>query len=83
MDAVRLKQDFGGKLCFWGSIDEQHTLPFGSAVDVQTEVQTRLKTLGKNGGLILGPTHHIQLDTPMENFWAMANTITHTLYPKP
>ena len=83
MDPVKLKQDFGDKLCFWGSIDEQHTLPFGSPADVQTEVLTRLKTLGKNGGLILGPTHHVQLDTPMENFWAMTNTITQTPYPKP
>jgi uroporphyrinogen-III decarboxylase len=58
-------------------------LPFGSATDVQTEVQTRLKTLDKNGGLILAPTHHVQLDTPLENFWAMANTITQTPYPKP
>jgi len=83
MDTVRLKQDFGDKLCFWGSIDEQHTLPFGSTADVQTEVQTRLKTLGKNGGLIHGSTQHIQLDTPLANFWAMANTITQTPYPKP
>jgi len=82
MDPARLKQDFGDKLCFWGSMDEQHTLPFGSAADVKNEVQTRLKTLGKNGGLILGPTHHVQLDTPMENFWAMVNTITHTPYPE-
>jgi uroporphyrinogen decarboxylase len=82
MDPLRLKQDFGDKLCFWGSIDEQHTLPFGSATDVQSEIKTRLSTLGKNGGLILGPTHHVQLDTPMENFWAMTNTITQTPYPK-
>ncbi len=83
MDPVKLKQDFVDRLCFWGSLDEQHTLPFGSAADVQTEVQTRLTTLGKNGGLILGPTHHVQLDTPLENFWAMVNTITRTSYPKP
>lgn len=82
MDPVQLKDDFGDKLCFWGSIDEQHTLPFGSAGDVHNEVLTRLETLGKNGGLILGPTHHVQLDTPMENFWAMVNTITQTPYPK-
>jgi uroporphyrinogen decarboxylase len=80
MDPVSLKRDFGGNLCFWGSIDEQHTLPFGSVADVQTEVEARLSTLGKNGGLILGPTHHVQLDTPMENFWAMINTITQTPY---
>jgi uroporphyrinogen decarboxylase len=80
LDPVRLKQDFGDKLCFWGSIDEQHTLPFGSPTDVRKEVQTRLETLGKNGGLILGPTHHVQLDTPMENFWAMVNTIVRSPY---
>ena len=56
-------------------MDEQHTLPFGSAEDVRQEVLTRLQTIGKDGGLILGPTHHVQLDTPMENFWAMVETI--------
>ena len=80
MDPVRLKQAYGDKLCFWGSIDEQHTLPFGSPADVEAEVRTRIQTLGKNGGLILGPTHHVQLDTPMENFWALVNTIKETPY---
>jgi uroporphyrinogen decarboxylase len=81
MDPARLKQEYGDKLCFWGSIDEQHTLPFGAPGDVSSEVLTRMKTLGKKGGLILGPTHHVQLDTPMENFWAMVNTIVQTPYP--
>jgi uroporphyrinogen decarboxylase len=80
LDPIQLKKDFGNKLCFWGSIDEQHTLPFGTASDVGAEVKTRLETLGKDGGLILGPTHHVQLDTPMENFWAMVNAITQTPY---
>ena len=75
MDPVQLKREYGGHLCFWGSIDEQHTLPFGTPADVREEVRTRLATLGKGGGLILGPTHHVQLDTPMENFWAMVDTI--------
>ena len=82
MDPAKLKREFGDKLCFWGSIDEQHTLPFGSPTDVRNEVVTRLDTLGKNGGLIIGPTHHVQLDTPMENFWAMVNTIKETPYPR-
>jgi uroporphyrinogen decarboxylase len=83
MDPARLKQDFGDRLCFWGSMDEQRTLPFCSPAEVQAEVHTRLETLGRQGGLILGPTHHVQLDTPMENFWAMVNTITQTPYPRP
>lgn len=82
MDPARLKREYGNELCFWGSIDEQHTLPFGSATDVRAEVKTRLETLGENGGLIIGPTHHIQLDTPLENFWALVNTVKETPYSK-
>jgi uroporphyrinogen decarboxylase len=80
MDPERLKREFGRQLCFWGSIDEQHTLPFGAPQDVRREVLQRLTTLGRGGGLILGPTHHVQLDTPMQNFWAMVNTICKTEY---
>jgi uroporphyrinogen-III decarboxylase len=80
MDPAWLKEEYGDRLCFWGSIDEQYTLPFGKPSDVAEEVVARLRTLGKKGGLILGPTHHVQLDTPMENFWAMVNTITQTSY---
>ncbi len=80
MNPAALKKSYGSHLCFWGSMDEQHTLPFGTPQDVRDEVLLRLKTIGSNGGLILGPTHHVQLDTPMENFWAMVNTVTGTPY---
>jgi uroporphyrinogen decarboxylase len=75
MDPALLKQKYGDNLCFWGAIDEQYTLPFGTQQEVANEVRLRLETVGKGGGLIIGPTHSVQLDTPMENFWAMVNTI--------
>ena len=78
MDPGKNKKEFGDKLCFWGTIDEQYTLPFGTPQDVANEVKLRLDTVGYNGGLILAPTHSVQLDTPLENFWAMINTITQT-----
>jgi uroporphyrinogen decarboxylase len=81
MDPAEVKKKYGRQLCFWGSLDEQHTLPFGSPDDVRREVVERLQTIGQGGGLILGPTHHVQLDTPLENFWAMVHTITGTPYP--
>jgi uroporphyrinogen decarboxylase len=80
MDPAELKRLYGDRLCFWGTVDEQETLPFGSADDVRREIHARLQTIGQGGGLIIGPTHHVQLDTPMENFWAMVNTITATHY---
>lgn len=80
MDPAKVKKDFGRKLCFWGTMDEQYTLPFGTVGDVEGEVKNRLKTIGKDGGLVIGPTHHVQLDTPLENFWAMVNTIKQSPY---
>ena len=80
MSPSQLKEEFGERLCFWGSIDVQHTLPMGSPEQVKAEVLQRLRTIGRGGGLIIGPTHYVQLDTPMENFWAMVDTITQTSY---
>lgn len=80
MNPANIKEQYGDQLCFWGSIDEQHTLPFCTPEEVRTEVLYRLNTIGKGGGLILAPTHHVQLDTPMENFWAMVNTVVETPY---
>jgi uroporphyrinogen-III decarboxylase len=75
MDPARLKRQYGRELCFWGSIDEQHTMPFGDPDQVRHEVEQRLKTVGQDGGLILAPTHHLQLDTPLENFWALLDAV--------
>jgi uroporphyrinogen decarboxylase len=76
MDPALLKREYGSELCFWGSMDEQYTLPFGTPDQVRQEVLSRITTLGAGGGLILAPTHHLQLDTPLENFWAMAEAVT-------
>jgi uroporphyrinogen decarboxylase len=82
MDPKRLKTEYGKKLSFWGTIDIQQTLPFGTPDDVRAEVRERLRTVGRDGGLILGPTHNVQLDTPLENFWAMVRAITGTPYDR-
>ena len=44
----------------------------------EKEVRQRCDTIGREGGLIIGPTHHVQLDTPLENFWAMVDTVKGT-----
>lgn len=69
-----LKRDFGDKICFHGGIDIQHTLPFGTTRDVESEVKERIRVLGKNGGYIMAPTHNIQTDTPIKNILTMYQT---------
>ena len=69
-----LKREFGKDLCFHGSIDVQHTLPFGTPEEVKSEVKARIQTLGKEGGFILAPAHNLQPDVPTENILAMYRT---------
>lgn len=71
MDPVKVHEQFGDRLAFWGTIGTQTTMPFGSPDDVRREVQTRMQTLGKDGGLVLGPTHSLEPDVPWENITAL------------
>lgn len=66
MDPAQVKKEFGGRLCFMGTVDEQYTLLFGSIDDLKNEIDNRIRTVGLNGGLIIGPTHNIQNDTEIE-----------------
>jgi len=71
MDSKQLKERFGKKLIFWGGIDTQSVLPFGTPEDVRNEVRTRIKHLAPGGGYILATVHNIQPGVPPENIVAM------------
>jgi uroporphyrinogen decarboxylase len=70
-DTAALKAEFGRDLVFWGAIDTQRVLPFGTPAEVRDEVRRRLDTLGPGGGYILAPGHNIQSEVPPENVVAM------------
>jgi uroporphyrinogen decarboxylase len=71
LDTAELKRRYGDRLTFFGGIDEQHTLPFGTPEDVRREVRQRFREMGQGGGLILGPAHWLLPDTPWENVVAL------------
>ncbi len=73
MDIAVLRKDFGEKLNFCGSICVQSTLAFGKEEDVISEVERR-KELFAGGGLFMGPSHAIQVGTPLENILALYKT---------
>jgi len=74
MDMTRIKHEHGQILTFHGAVDIQHTLPHGTPESVQAEVRERCELLGRGGGYICAPAHHIQADTPVENIIAMYTT---------
>lgn len=71
MEPVSLKHRFGGRISFWGGIDTQHILPFGSVDEVASEVDRVIDILGEGGGFVLNSVHNIQNDIPMANVIAM------------
>ena len=70
MDPAEAKRKYGDRLSFWGTVDTQHTFPFGTPQDVEDEVRKRLRTVAPGGGLILCSSHRVQPDVPLENIQA-------------
>ena len=71
MDTAELKARFGTRIAFWGAIDTQRVLPFGTTEQVRAEVQKRISDLAPGGGYVLAGVHNLQPDIPPENIVAM------------
>jgi uroporphyrinogen decarboxylase len=75
MDPAEIKQRYGDRLAFIGTIGTQTTMPFGTPEDVKNEVKLRIDTVGKGGGLLLGPSHLLQDEVPWENVIAFFEAV--------
>jgi uroporphyrinogen decarboxylase len=74
MEREGLVADFGDRIIFHGSIDNQHTLPFGSVDEVVAEVRESID-IYRDARWICNPCHNIQPNTPTANIVAMYETI--------
>jgi uroporphyrinogen decarboxylase len=72
MDLRRLKEEFGGRMAFWGgACDPQHTLAQATADEVAAEVRRNVSILSEGSGYVIAPVHNIQADVPADNVIAM------------
>ena len=70
-DTSRLKREFGKDIAFWGAIDTQGVLTFGTPDDVQHEVRRRIDDLAPGGGYVISSIQNIPNGTPPENVCAL------------
>jgi len=70
-DLKTLKQQFGGRLAFWGAISTQRDLPNVSPAELKKIMQETIEILGHGGGFIVAPTHQVPADVPVENIVVM------------
>lgn len=71
MDPIKLKNEFGDRLIFWGGIDEQGYLCHETADKVKKNVNKISEHMNRNGGYVLASSHNIQTDVPPENVIVM------------
>jgi uroporphyrinogen decarboxylase len=71
MEPERLKREFGAEMTFWGGIDSQRVLPFGTPDEVRREVQRMIDCMAVDGGFVLNSVHNIQNDVAPANIVSM------------
>jgi uroporphyrinogen decarboxylase len=72
MEHTRLYREFGTKISFYGGISTQTVMPVGTPAEIHDAVLACVQNLAPGGtGLVLGPSHRMQSDIPVENVDAM------------
>lgn len=75
MNPIKVKEMYGDRLSFWGTIGTQTTMPFGSSREVEEKAKLMIETVGKSGGLVIAPTHLLEPEVPWENVVAFVNAV--------
>lgn len=71
LDVERIHRRYGGRLSFDGLIGTQSTMPHGSEEDVRRRVRDVLNTYGRDGGVVISPTHVLEPEVPLANIDAL------------
>ncbi len=71
MDPTLIARDFGGKMVFYGGIDVQKVLSFGSIAEVEVAVAANLDAFRNCGGYVVANSHHSIPSIKGENIEAM------------
>ncbi len=65
MNPLEIRKRCGKRLAFDGCVGTQTTFPFGTPAEMRRVVRELVETLdGKNGGLMLSPTHVLEPEVP-------------------
>jgi uroporphyrinogen decarboxylase len=72
MDIDEIAELYGGRMCFFGGVDTQVTIPRGSPQDIDDEVRHLVSAFfGGLGSYIGGTSHTILPDAPLRNIAAL------------
>ena len=76
MDHRWLQTQYGDALAFYGGVSTQSVLPHGTPGEVKAAVRDCARSLAPDGtGLVIGPSHRMMTDIPLENVTAMLEAL--------
>ena len=76
MELAALKQDFGGRITFWGGgCDTRHILPHSAPGEIADHVRQQTAVFGTGGGFVLQQVHNILANVPPQNIAAMFDAV--------
>ncbi|NLC56108.1 MAG: hypothetical protein GX774_04650 [Armatimonadetes bacterium] len=73
LDLRWLKERYGDRLAFWGTIGTQTVMPFGTPADVRQTVREMIDLFWP--GIVIAPTHVLEPDVPWENILAFFQAV--------
>ncbi len=71
LDLDEIHRQYGRLLTFDGTIGIQSTMPWGSPEEVRKRVREVIDKYGRNGGLMVSPTHVLEPEVPLANIDAL------------
>lgn len=74
-DPRELQEKYGGRICFFGGIDQQELMPSGDLAALEKEISSRAEIMGSDGGYLMAPAHIIQADVAPETVEAMVGFV--------
>ena len=75
MDPYEMKRQHGQGLAFYGGMSVQRLLPLGTPQQVRDEARRLMDEVGRGGGFIIGPSHDMPGDIPIENMVAFVEAL--------
>lgn len=75
MDPAALKQQFGERLAFWGTVGSAGSWLWNRPDAIRAEVYERITTVGAGGGLIISPAYDLEPEFSWENVVAFFDAV--------
>ena len=75
LHAFAIKEQYGDRICLWGNIDVAGVLTRGTPEEVRADTIEHMERLAVEGGYIVGSSHDLSENVPLENVYALRDAV--------